>query len=225
MNDGDLRDDQEMLDAIAAAFGDDAINLLDEDEVGDPESDSDHKLEEIVKEIDKSVSEGQRKDQSSTPRQPLASGLDDKYILVQVDDTVMAIRMSNVYEIQRVPSYTYLPAVPEWILGVANLRGNVVSVVDMRQLIGLAPSDPALASRRLVVTRSLVDELDTGLVVDSVQGIRRFDEASIAPPTAPVDEQLSQYLLGAIEYENQIVAVVDIEKLLLSEKFRQFEST
>ena len=147
----------------------------------------------------------------------------EKIVVVELGDSVFGIPMVNVHEIQRVPKVTLLPNVPNWVLGVANLRGNILSVVDLRLLLGMAPFDAAPSSRRLVVTQSLVDDVDTGFIVDRVIGIRAVAVQSVAPPTAPVNDQIAPYLTGVVEVDDALVAFLDIDKLMLSEDFRQFE--
>ena len=131
--------------------------------------------------------------------------------------------MDNVYEIQRVPRITYLPNVPDWVLGVSNLRGNVVSVVDLRALLGIQCEEPLANNQRLVVTQSLVDEIDSGLLVDRVVGIRSFSTRHIKTPTSSLHPQIERYLTGVVD-ATDLVVLLDIDKLLLSEEFRQFEA-
>ena len=204
--------EQEMLDAIAAAFGDDAIELL-KDDVAEHASElaAENDLESVVSAIDDShaFTEGHSEDHTES-----SDTLTEKYILVRLDETLLAIRMCNVAEIQHVPHHTLLPGVPDWLLGVTNLRGNVVSVVDLGRFLGLSPTDASSSQRRLMVAQSLIDDLETGLIVDSVLGIRRYSPKHAVPPTAPVGDELAPFLTGVIEDEDQIIALFDIDKLL-----------
>lgn len=209
--------DDEMLDAIRAAFGDDAVQDLDMSGTNDDAM----SLEQLVDEIDREASANVQA--SAASRRKVSNEKTRRYIAVELGKTLFGIPMDNVYEIQRVPQVTSLPGVPEWVQGVCNLRGNVLSVVDLSTLLGLPMSQTPAANQRLVVTQSLVDEVDTGFVVDRVMGIRSFAESTIIAPTAAIDPQIDEYLNGVVE-SDELFALLDVEKLLLSEQFRQFDA-
>ena len=223
-------DDLEMLAAIKAAFGEEALGMISEESELDAKQGQSHEkpLEELIREIDEATLKGDEEnaEQSAASNFSEASNADDieKHIVVQIGDITFGIPMGNIHEIQRVPKITFLPGVPDWVLGVTNLRGNVVSVVDLRQLLHLPTSESPVVSRRLVMTHSLVDELATGLIVDRVVGIRNLRQDQVIKTTAPVSDQVANYLTGMIELEEHLVTLLDIDKLLLSEDFRQFDA-
>ena len=211
-------EDLEMLEAIKAAFGDDAAGLFDGDASEIP-LENQVSLDDLVREIDGATSEPEDIDV-----QPIATDeVIEKHVIVEVSGSTFGIPMDNVHEIQRVPNITYLPRVPEWVLGVTNLRGNIVSVVDFRQMLEMNETDAPTTSRRLVMVHSLVDEVATGLVVDRVMGIRNLRKGKIAKTTAATD-QMSRFIRGMIDIDGRLAALLDIDKLLLSEEFRQFDA-
>lgn len=221
-------EDLEMLAAIKAAFGEEALGMLSEDiELGTGEDLSNQQnLDDLVADIDNATlantAANSATEEGTTGSR--ASEEAEKHIVVQVSGRTFGIPMANIHEIQRVPKVTFLPGVPEWILGVTNLRGNVVSVVDLQQLLQLPETDAPAISKRLVMSHSLVDDIATGLVVDRVIGIRNISKSKLLKPTAPVDDQVANFLSGMIDLEEQLVALLDIDKLLLSEEFRQFDA-
>lgn len=207
--------DQELLDAIAAAFGADALVSLQAEDGSNLQPAVD--LDQAVQQLDEAI-------YSQLPTQRRATHDENVQSIVafQLGGTTYGLPMEHVTEIQRVPAVTNLPHVPDWVQGVANLRGHIVSVVDLRMLIGLDPTDAGSPTRRLVVIQSLVDEIDTGLVVDRVLGIRNISSSQIAAPTSAVEERLAEYLSGVVELEERLIVLLDVEKLLLSDVFRQF---
>jgi purine-binding chemotaxis protein CheW len=111
--------------------------------------------------------------------------------------------------------------VPAWLCGVTNLRGDIVSVVDLRTFVGLAPYAPATA--RLLVTRLIDEPFTTGLIVDAVDRIVTLHTADIAEPASPLDGPLAPYLTGVCTVGERLVAVLDIDRLLRSAEIRQFD--
>jgi chemotaxis signal transduction protein len=145
-----------------------------------------------------------------------------KCVLARVAGNDLAIRMENVVEILTPPKITFVPNVPDWVIGVTNLRGDVVSVCDLRLYLGL--ERPAVdADFRVVVVRSLRDETATGLVVDGIEGIRGLSLANMPPPSVDLPESLSPYVVGLVQDEQRIRLAFDVERLLASPAIRQFD--
>lgn len=224
-NNVDQSDDPEMLAAIRAAFGEEALGMLSDDiEIGTGDDLANQQnLNELVEEIDNATLSSSGISDEAKPA-PRTTEDADKHIVVQVSGRTFGIPMDNVHEIQRLPKVTFLPGVPDWILGVTNLRGNVVSVVDLQELLQLPETDAPAISKRLVMSHSLVDDIATGLVVDRVVGIRNVPKSKTLKPTSPVDDRVATFLSGVFELDENLVALLDIDKLLLSEEFRQFDA-
>ena len=97
------------------------------------------------------------------------------------------MRLADAGEVITMPQIVAVPMTRPWFLGVANIRGNLYGVVDFAAFMGGEPA-PVAASRRLVVLGPRVGELNAGLVVQRVLGLRNLSElapASTAPDAAP----------------------------------------
>lgn len=147
-----------------------------------------------------------------------------KHVLFVLDDTQYAVPMENVLELQRLPRVTPLPTVPGWLRGAANLRGDVLSVVDLRSLLGL-PAVESSASQRLIVVRSTLEEIATGWIVDRVIGVRRLATGDMQPTSTLATGASTRFLNGIVEYDNHLIAVLDVNRVLSSPEMRQFEPT
>src|SRR5207237_10131449 len=106
-----------------------------------------------------------------------------------------------------------LPNVPDWLLGVTNLRGDVISVVDLHAFLGL-PSDARRDSSRMCVVRAERHELITGLMVDRVDGLASLAGESFGWPTASLEGNIAQYLQGVGEHDQQLLRVLNLDSLL-----------
>lgn len=124
------------------------------------------------------------------------------------------VRMSQVLEVQRVPATTKLPNVAPWSLGAANLRGDIVSVIDIRRFLNLPDVTAGERLQKLLVLRSLEQDLQVGLAVDRVFGLRHVQPADIQPPSGHLPETIATYLMGTCEVDSQMVLVLDSEQLL-----------
>ena len=145
----------------------------------------------------------------------------DRYVLLSIASANYAVLEAFVTELERIPKITPVPRVPAWLRGVTNLRGDVISVVDMRMFLGLDPASSNAA--RMLVVRLLTEEFATGLLVDGVERIVAVPAEAITPPESSLEGPLAPYLRGMCVIEERLVAVLDLDQLLRSPEIRQFE--
>jgi purine-binding chemotaxis protein CheW len=147
----------------------------------------------------------------------------EEYLLFTIQGTCFAVPVSLIEEVDLPPTLTPVPHVPPWLLGVANLRGEIVSVVSLAGFFGLGIA-PFTADTRLMLARSPSDELQLGLVADRVRGIQSLRPDQAAPVSSPWEGMLRPYLRGVIETADERVVLLDLEQLLLSSTMRLTES-
>ncbi len=145
-----------------------------------------------------------------------------KHVLFVLDDTQYAVPMENVLELQRLPRITPLPGVPDWLRGVTNLRGDVLSVIDLRSMLGL-PAVESSTSQRLIVVRSTFEEIVTGWVVDRVIGIRHLATENVQPTSTLATGASTNFLNRVVEHDHHQIAVLDVNRVLASPEMREFE--
>lgn len=152
---------------------------------------------------------------------PAASGREHPHVVFAVADTEYALPLHAVREIARPPVATPLPGAPEWLVGVANIRGGIVSVVDLRAFLDEGPTAPGRDRRFLVVTAPGGD-LTAGLLVDAVRGIHSIPPDQVRSPAAPVAARCSAYMLGVAGAGRRPIVVMEPNRLLLSPEFLPF---
>jgi purine-binding chemotaxis protein CheW len=144
-----------------------------------------------------------------------------KHLVFQVNFCQFAIALANLVEVIPETSITRIPNVPNWLLGVSNLRGEIISIVDLRQLLKME-SFHQQRSEAVIVVRSPQAELITGFVVDQLCGFRNLQSLEeTGPSTLPQYAQLP-FTDRVLQTESQQLAVLDIEKLLGSPEFCRF---
>jgi len=152
---------------------------------------------------------------------PAPEGHRDRYLVFTIAATVYAVLETSVTEVGRIPKITPVPRVPAWLRGVTSLRGEVLSVVDLRVFLGLEPTSPHTG--RLLVVRLADDELSLGLLVDGVDQIAAVNASDVRPPASTLEGALAPHLAGVTHVGDRLVAVLDLETLLNSADVRQFE--
>lgn len=181
-------------------------------------------LDELVESIDHEVREVYHYAALSTSRQPSLAYMRaiEHYVTFAIADSLYAVSVTSVLEISRAPRITPIPNVPPWIPGVINLRGEIISVIDLRAFLGIDETYQADSSRLLVV-KTPGEEITTSLVVDQVRGFVRLDTKQMIAAGTSLDDWVAPYLTGVFEYEDQVLAVMDLESFLLSPEICQFD--
>jgi twitching motility protein PilI len=102
--------------------------------------------------------------------------------------------MNEIAEILHEPRYTPMPGVKPWMLGVANLRGRLLPVMDLCSFFGRELS-PARKQRRVLVVEH--QDVFAGLLVDEVFGMQHFSQLSLMPQAfGEIDQQVAPFLRG-----------------------------
>jgi chemotaxis signal transduction protein len=120
-----------------------------------------------------------------------------------------AVEVRYAREVVVVDEYTIVPLAPSYLLGVANLRGNIMPVVDVRPLLGMAPAVAGHEVRALVIER---DAVKIGLLIDEVLGLEPLDGP------LPVDDGdiagAEGVIAGRLQWDGGDVTLLDVRALL-----------
>ena len=119
---------------------------------------------------------------------------------VQVADEHYALPVADVLEVAELGDVTPVPGAGPAVLGVRNLRGQVLPVVDLATIFEVAPGK----DERIVIAER--DGLRAGLAVDAVAGVEQLPEAT--------EEVGSGHLVGAALADGALVGVIDVESVL-----------
>jgi purine-binding chemotaxis protein CheW len=121
------------------------------------------------------------------------------------------VPITSLREIVRVPEITVVPDVPDYIEGVINLRGKIVSVLDLRKRLGEATVAPSKRNRILVVEHR--GRL-CGLIVDSASDVLKIPAADVDPSPAEFVEGGLNCVTGLGKHQGRLIVLLDIAKVL-----------
>jgi twitching motility protein PilI len=129
------------------------------------------------------------------------------------------IERSQVREVLMMPAMlTRVPRSKEWVAGLANLRGQLLPIIDLRQFLGAGTSQ-GLNSARVLVAEN--DEFLVGIIVDEVFGFRRFSETEFGAAIPETELRCERYLDGACTRGADVWPVFNMSKLLGAREFQQ----
>ena len=129
-----------------------------------------------------------------------------QWVLTRLEEQDYAVPVGDVVEVLRVVALTPLPDSPAWVLGILNLRGRSVPVLDLRRRLGLTPIEVGLDAAIVVVEDS---GKTVGLLVDEVAEVVDIDDNSLEPPTGS-----GQGLKAITHLGSRTILLLDLPHLL-----------
>lgn len=126
-----------------------------------------------------------------------------------------AVRSHEIVEVLNWGRVTAVPGGPRGVAGVINLRGEIISVVDMRQVFSLSDSKLPTAPQIIIISSGAHKH---GLLVDEVTGLMNLDGSPIQRPIATLSQEKAEFIEGEIESDGKIYALIKVEAVLSSVK-------
>ncbi len=123
-----------------------------------------------------------------------------------------AVRVAEVREIYQEYEVTPVPCVPDFIQGVVNIRGEILSVTDVSKMMGLGAAWMEGEQPPAIVVNN--DEAATSMVVDEIGDIIELPEGGIEPPVSIIDRQQAEFVSGSVYVDGTLVGVVNVDRVL-----------
>ena len=137
-----------------------------------------------------------------------------------LDAVEFGLDIDRVQEITPSAGITPVPGAPSFVLGVVNLRGIIIPVLDSRLRFHLAPAAPTSKTRIIIL--DLAGQ-PTGLQVDSVAEVVRLEDLTIRETPPLVAGVRSDYLAGMVTVGQRLITLINLDKILDSTEFSQRE--
>lgn len=144
-----------------------------------------------------------------------------KYLVFLLGDETYAVEVVRVEEVLEFTTIARVPRVPDYLLGVINLRGRVLPVMDLRSRLGLEAVERTDDTRLIVInTRCGGDQISLTALADSVIGVLDIENDVIEPAPrfeSAGDASESIVLAGIARLSDRIVLLMDVDHLLTAE--------
>jgi len=161
---------------------------------------------------------GQRVDERALPlSKNIETNSSWQAIAFMLDKQTMLINMTDVAEVSPQPPVTRLPGVQRWVKGIANVRGEVLTIVDLHEFFHLeTPRNPTLC-RVIAIERG---ETRLGILVDRIVGMRQISNQKRNEGSSQhCPEKIKNCVSGSIEFDENWMDIFDTEKLVTHEQF------
>lgn len=145
-----------------------------------------------------------------------ASSQRRKYLVFKLGNEKFGVELSSVKEVIGLTEITEVPQVPSYFQGLINLRGKIISVIDLRKKMGLLAADYEPKKTSIIITE--IQSVVLGVVVDDVEEVASYQKELQIEESIDVQGKISQeYLQGVAKTDdNKLVLLMNINQILSS---------
>ena len=143
-----------------------------------------------------------------------------QWVTFQLDKEKYGINVMQVQEVLRYTEIAPVPGAPLYVMGIINLRGNVVTVIDTRAKFGL-PLANITANTRIVIIES--DQQVIGILVDSVAEVVYLKASEIDNAPNVGNDESSRFIQGVSNRDGELLILVDLNKLLTDDEWEELK--
>ncbi len=129
----------------------------------------------------------------------------------QVEGQHFGIDVMRIQEILRFQRTTFVPLAPNLVRGLINLRGQVVTTIDLRLRLGLGHAAVSEAPTNIVVN---TEDGPLSLLVDEIGEVLSLDEASYEPPPPTLDGAFGDLVRGVFKVDGRLILELDVDRTL-----------
>jgi len=131
-----------------------------------------------------------------------------------VGDALCGMDILKVQEINKLIEMTRVPQAPEYVLGILNLRGEIVTIVDLGKKLGLKSTELSHKTRNIIVNSN---GEHIGLMVEQISDVFQAGWEKIEAPPANIGGVQGKYFTGVFKTKDRLIGILDVEKVLEEE--------
>lgn len=144
----------------------------------------------------------------------------DRWVTFKLESETYGINVMQVQEVLRVSEIASVPGAPDYVIGIINLRGNVVTVVDTRRRFGMASKEVDDLARIVIIE---TEDQVVGILVDSVSEVVEIPGSEIETAPNVGTEESAKYILGVTSRDSELLILVDLNKFLSEEEWGELD--
>ncbi|PIE70269.1 MAG: chemotaxis protein CheW [Deltaproteobacteria bacterium] len=128
-----------------------------------------------------------------------------------IGDALCGLNILNIQEINKQTEVTLVPQAPDYVRGVLNLRGRIVTIIDLGKKLGLSPVEVDKESRNIIVNS---DDEHIGLLVDRISDVMIAHADGIENPPANIGGVQGRFFSGVYKTKNSLIGILNTEEVL-----------
>jgi purine-binding chemotaxis protein CheW len=142
-----------------------------------------------------------------------------RWVTFQLENETYGIDVMQIREVLRSTEISPVPGAPSYVLGIINLRGNVVAIIDTRSRFGLPPRDEVDEASRILILEA--GDYVVGFLVDSVSEVAELQNEQIETAPDTGSGEASRFISGLYNRKEGLLILIDANKLLSDDELAE----
>jgi len=141
------------------------------------------------------------------------------YLSFKLGNEVFAVHTENVLHILEMCKVTKVPGTPQYLMGVINLRGSVLPIVDLRIKLGMQQAEKTI-NTCIIAIEITINKMQVimGIIVDSVQAVVEFEKTDLLPPPSLGSNYHSEFIVGVTNINDNFIMVLDMDAIFSADQ-------
>lgn len=139
------------------------------------------------------------------------SSEDLEFATFYVGGALCGINILNIQEINKHFEITKVPQASDYVEGILNLRGRIVTIIDLGKKLGLDPVNKDKDNRNIIVNS---EDEHIGLLVDGISDVATAKQEDIEPAPSNIGGVKGKFFQGVLKTEKQLIGILDIDEVL-----------
>ena len=141
-----------------------------------------------------------------------------RWVTFKLGNEIYGVNVMQVREVLRYTDIAPVPGAPSYVLGIINLRGNVVTVIDTRARFGIPPAEVTDNTRIMIIES---EKHVIGILVDSVAEVADLNTADIDDTPNVGTEENAQFISGVCNRKDDLLILIDLTKLFTETEWKE----
>ena len=133
-------------------------------------------------------------------------------LLFRLDDEWYAVKVEDVREIYQEYTITPVPCVPPFVLGVINIRGEIISMTDIAKLMGYGAISKEIEVPPAIVVQN--EDCATAVVVDEIGDITDVLVDGVEPAVSTMDKAQAEFVAGSVYVDERLIGLINVDRIL-----------
>lgn len=143
-----------------------------------------------------------------------------QWVTFKLDGETYGINVMQVQEVLRYTEIAPVPGAPHYVMGIINLRGNVVTVIDTRNRFGLQSAEVSEQTRIVIIE---ADSHVIGILVDAVAEVVYLRQSEIETAPNVGNDESAKFIQGVCNKNNELLILVELDKLLSDQEWSEMD--
>jgi len=134
-----------------------------------------------------------------------------EFLVFNLSDELYAFRLPQLQEVLREQIVTFVPKMPEFIMGITSLRGKIIPVMDLRSRL-LIDEGEEVKGRKIAIVKGGRGPI--GMMIDRVIGVRRIEETAVQETPSHLDEKRARFIDAVVRDGRKFISILDLDEVL-----------